>query len=131
MSDTAKKLYDVARHLNALNNKGKVKRFAGNENGYAKIIEIYRGCSIWLHHEKNGDLIIDLLISQNAQKENPPLCLKSTEKFKEFFGLLPTDSEWNHSIDTHNDHERYYVSVNSKKTNEIIKIAEKLKSEFS
>jgi len=133
MTDTSCKMFEIASHLSELNNDGKVKAFRGSEKGYAKVIEICRGCSIFVHHEKNDDLIIDLLVSHHAKEKKPPLCGNTIKKFKEFFGDLCkiSMSNWSHPINTQKDHERYYVDVNGKNTSEIIFIIERLKKEFA
>ena len=114
-----------------MNKDGKVKGFKGNEKGYAKVIEVCRGCSVWVHREKSDDLIIDLLVSPSANENNPTLCGNTIQKFKEFFDFSSKSSKWNHSIDTHKDHERHYVVVTEKSITEIIDIVENLKQKFA
>ena len=130
MSDTSSKMFEIARHFKELNKYGKVKGFKGNEKGYAKIIGICRGCSIWVHHEKNDNLIINLLVSPSARENNATLCSNTIKKFQKFFDFSINQSIWNHSIDTYKDHERLYVVVSEKNTSEIIDIVERLKKEF-
>ena len=131
MNITASKLFEVAKHLHDLNKNGQVKGFSSNENGYAKIIQLCRGCSIWVHHEKNDELIIDLLISPSAKEKQSDLCRDVVRKFQEFFDFTSKKSNWNHSIDTHNDHDRYYVVVTNKEPVEIIYIVETIKKKFA
>ncbi len=127
----AEKLYLVADHLHELNSKGKVKGFSGNENGYAKIIQIIRGCSVWIHHEKNNELIIDLMVSPPAFEKRPLECEESIALFKDYFGFLIENSGWTHCIDKHNDYDRYYVVVSNLSVDKIINHTEKLKEIFA
>ena len=127
MTTNQSKLFDVAKHLGDLNKQGCVKGFNGNENGYAKIIQICRGCSIWIHHELNETLIIDLLISPSAQKSYPEKCSRAVRLFKEFFSFSVDNSKWIHAIDTQNEHDRYYVNATDLSTEEIIKTCNEIK----
>src|SRR4030042_3192087 len=125
--NNSEKLYLVANHLNELNSNGKVKCFSGNENGYAKIKQIVRGCSLWLHHEKNGELIIDLMISPSVLEKKPLECEESLRLFKEYFGFSVKYSEWQHSLDKHKKYDRYYVVISGLRVEEIINHTKKLK----
>ena len=129
MSETAHKMFEIAKYLDELKD-GKVKGFKGNEKGYAKIIEICRGCSIWLHHEKSDNLIIDLLISPSAKEKNSVTCKDTVEKFKNFFDFAHNESEWRHSIDKRQNHDRYYVVVTEKNTSELIDLVKKIERKF-
>ena len=75
-------------------------------------------------------MIIDLLVSPSAKEYNPTLCSNTVKKFQNFFDFSIDKSNWNHAIDTHKDHERYYVIVTEKSTSELIDIVERLKKEF-
>ncbi|WP_170180251.1 hypothetical protein [Desulfoglaeba alkanexedens] len=46
INTSGKKMFEIAGHLKELDKYGKVKGLQGNEKGYAKIIEICRGCSV-------------------------------------------------------------------------------------
>ena len=129
--DVSEKLYHIATYLGELNSKGNVKGFSGNEKGYAKIKQIVRGCSVWVHHEKNGELIIDLMISPAALEKNPAESDQSVKLFKKYFGFSVKNSLWQHSIDKHNDHDRYYVVVSNHEVKEIINHIEKLKEIYA
>ena len=131
MISASDKIVEIAGHLKDLNKYGKVKGLQGNENGYAKVIEILRGCSVWVHHLHNDDLIIDLMVSHTAHKKNPALCDSAVKKFEDFFGGSVKKTKWNHSIDQHSEYERHYVVVNEKKTAELIDIVNNLKKIFA
>jgi hypothetical protein len=134
MISASDKIFEIAGHLKDLNKYGKVKGLDGNEKGYAKVIEIFRGCSVWVHHLHNDDLIIDLMVSHTAHKKNPALCDSSVKKFEDFFGGSGGSvkkTKWTHSIDQHYEYERHYVVMNDKKTAEIIDIVDNLKKIFA
>ncbi|GAB4174097.1 MAG: hypothetical protein Tsb0017_11610 [Geothermobacteraceae bacterium] len=94
MSLIEQKMYNIASHLNELNSAGKVKGFQGNEKGYAKVHQIKSGCSIWVHHLIDDRLIIDLLISPNAQKNHSEKCKTSKEIFNSFFVEKAISTTW-------------------------------------
>ena len=131
MATNQSKLHELAKHLNDLNKYGQVKGFQGNENGYAKIVQICRGCSVWFHNEKNGKLIIDLLISPSAQSTHPQKCNKAVEIFKDLFSFSVDNSKWSHSIDSRNEHARYFIDVSGIEVDELIKMADKIKKIFA
>jgi len=131
MDSNQAKLFEVAKHLGDLNKQGCVKGFSGNENGYAKIIQICRGCSVWIHYELNGTLIIDLLISQPAKKTSPDKCSHAVRLFKELFSFSVENSKWTHSIDTHNECDRYYVNATNLSIKELINTCEEIKRVFA
>ncbi len=124
------KLYEIAKYLKDLNKKGKVKGFKGNENGYAKIRQIVPGCSIWIHLEKNEDLIVDLLVSPSAKERNYSKCQSAINNFKSHFQMGLKESSWNHSIDSYRDHERYYAIINDLKLEQIFIEVDKIKQKF-
>lgn len=123
------KMYLIAKYLGELNDDGNVKGFKGNENGYAKVLEIKRGCALWVHHLKEDRLIIDLMITDTAGSKYPELSRKAVEQFKNFFNYMSGDVPWTHSMKTINA-ERYYVDITDLKIEEIKKVIDKLKSEF-
>lgn len=125
------KLIEIARHLGELNKKGQVKGFKGNEKGYAKVKQIMVGCSIWVHHEKNGDLIIDLLVSPSAKEKNETKCENTVKKFEDHFGFNLSEGPWSHSIDDYQNHDRYFVIINNLSLEEILGETEKLKIKFA
>lgn len=110
-SSTEEKMLSIAKNLNQLNKQGKVKSFQGNEKGYAKVIEIKRGCSIWVHHLKDDRLIIDLMISESAQSKYPEISRETINKFKDCVNCFTEEEPWQHSIDTKVNAKRYYVDV--------------------
>lgn len=129
--DNQKKLFEIASHLGELNKNGQVKGFRGNEKGYAKVKQIMVGCSIWVHHEKNDDLIIDLLVSPSAKEKHETKCKNAVKKFKDHFSFDLSEGQWSHSIDDYQDHDRYFVVVNQKSLEEILAEIEILKIKFA
>ena len=131
MKSNQTKLYEVSKYLGDLNKQGCVKGFSGNENGYAKIFQVRRGCSVWIHNELNGVLIIDLLISPSAQRTYPEKCTRAVHLFKKFFKFHVDSSKWSHCIDTQNNHDRYFVDVSKLSTKELFDICDKIKQIFA
>jgi len=81
------KMYQIASYLNELNANDKVKGFTANEYGYAKVVQVKPGLSVWVHHLKDDKLIIDLLCSEKAKK----LYHEEYDKSKNVFKLTYRD----------------------------------------
>ena len=79
------KMYRVAKELNDLNQKGKVKSFTANSKGYSKILGIERGCAIWFQHQNDDTLTIDLLISKPAENKYPIACENAKKEIRQIF----------------------------------------------
>ena len=105
------KLYLAAKKVDGLNKAGKVKGFSGNENGYAKILQIKRGCDVWIHHLKNNKLIIDLLTTPSASERYPEQVDEAVKLFKEFAGEKLEEDTFNHSINKNSFASRYFIDV--------------------
>lgn len=120
------KLYLAAKKVNDLNKSGNVKGFSGNENGYAKIAQIKPGCAIWIHHLKNDQLIIDLLISETAANRYPLETNTALEKFKNFSGDKFKSAEFEHSINQNSKSDRFYIDVTTHTFDQIAVIIDKL-----
>lgn len=125
------KIHSIAEQLGELNSKGQVKSFNGNENGYAKIFQIYKGCSIWVHYFKNEKLVLDLMVSRAAKEKKPKVCSDSVKIFKEYFGALIMEYPWAHSINTDQEYDVYGVDVSNLPVNAIHEHAENLKRKFA
>jgi predicted RNA-binding protein associated with RNAse of E/G family len=52
------------------------------------------------------------------------------EGFKDFFNFMTDSVSWQHSVDLKNNAQRYYVDVTKMPLDQIIKVLNKLKSEF-
>ncbi|OQY11496.1 MAG: hypothetical protein B6I30_06635 [Desulfobacteraceae bacterium 4572_187] len=130
MTDTINyKMYEISKYLGELNAKGKIKKFA-REKGYAKVLQIRRGCSIWVHHLNDDRLIIDLQITKAAGNRYPDYVAGSVELFEDFFKNA-TDSEgWQHPIDERNA-QRYLVDVSKKPLDDILNTLRKIRERFS
>jgi hypothetical protein len=128
-SSIESKMYSIAKYLDELNPDGKVKGFKGNEKGYAKILEIKRGCALWVHHLKDDRMIIDLMITDAAGNKYPEIAKQVKEKFEDFFNYMSNDESWVHSMNT-TDALRFYVDITNLQFDEIVKVIVKLKSEF-
>lgn len=128
-SSIESKMFSIAKYLDELNPDGNVKGFKGNEKGYAKILEIKRGCALWVHHLKDDRMIIDLMITDAAGNKYPEIAKQMKEKFEDFFNYLSNDVPWMHSMNT-TDALRIYVDITKLQFDEILKVIEKIKSEF-
>ena len=89
MTQTALKLYEVAKHLNELNKDGKVKGFKGNEERICQNhSDMSRVFLFGFITKKNDDLIIDLLISPSAFDKSQVKCETAVKTFKNHFGFF-------------------------------------------
>lgn len=123
------KMYEIAKFLGELNAMGEVKGFSGNEKGYAKILQIKRGCSIWIHHLQDDSLVLDLMVSENASYRHPDITSVEIEKFKQFFKNDLNMGLWEHSIDE-NRAERYFIDIGIMETDEIKKLINRIIEHF-
>jgi hypothetical protein len=127
----SEKLHAIAKSLNELKDTGAVKGRKGNEHGYAKILQIKTGCSIWIHHWHDDRLAIDLLISQPALSRYPSECESSINTFKELFTDMVETKPWSHHDGRSKEHETYYIDVSKKTEGEILKLIDLIKSKYS
>lgn len=123
-------MYRVAKGLNDLNEKGKVKSYTANSKGYANIFEIERGCTIWINHRHDDSLTIDLLISKPAENKYPIACKNAKKRFDEFFDNKATRCRWESKPKDRSTHTRHYVDVSKLSDGEILSTAKKLASFF-
>lgn len=124
-----KKMFAIAESLNELNDRGEVKGFSGNERGYAKVLEIKRGCVIWVHHLNDDRLIIDLMVSEAAAGRYSEITTIAISRFKDFFNFMFAKESWKHSMGSNNS-ERYYIDVSEIQLEEILKIVNKIRLNF-
>lgn len=121
------KMRSVAAYLGELNEKNEVKGYSKNNYGHAKVIQVKPGCSVWVHHTFENSLIIDLLISPNAQKKYSHKCDGAVEKFKAFFDNVPKKEAWYHADKPDVEHDMYPVDVTDKDEQEIFTVLSELK----
>lgn len=98
----AQKMYLIAKQVNDLNAKAKVKAQTGNEKGYAKLFSINSGCRVWAHHTHDDKLIVDLMYTASAEDKHPDLVKVAVATFEQLAkdsGYLVSQSQWEHSID--------------------------------
>lgn len=80
----ARKMHLIARQVNDLNSKGKVKAQTGNEKGYAKLFSINNGCRVWAHHTLDDKLIVDLMFTESAEDKHPDVVKAAVATFERF-----------------------------------------------
>lgn len=124
-------MYSIAKYLNYLNKEGAVKSFSGNENGYAKVLEMTRGCCVWVHHMKNDHLTINLRITPAAESRYPLICENAVNKFRDFFHNQTPKDTWQHNIDSAYKAKRYSFDITDKSEDEIFELIGNLISVFS
>lgn len=130
MVKSDEELFKIAEYLGDLNDQGGIKGFCGNEKGYAKIIQICKGCSIWVHRELDDKLIINLLISPSAKENYPYECKVAVEDFYEIFSPNVNKSKWVHATDKNIEHDRYIFDVTDKSSADIISSIDEIHSYF-
>jgi hypothetical protein len=121
-------MHFFAGYLNQLNRKGKVKRFSINEKGYAKVVDIRPGCSIWLHHV-DYSLYVSLRISQTAQKRYPAVCVEAAKRFQKFFDNKTVVDTWRHGLNPRTL-ERHHIEITTWTDSAILKTIDRLKESF-
>lgn len=131
MSTIEGKMYFIAKRYNYLNDKGKVKARRGNEKGYAKIKDIVRGCSLFVHHMNNDHLIINLLVSPAAKTRYEIVCNKAVDAFKKHFQSDVQSTPWEHSMGGGNVYDRYIVDVTKKDLPELLIMIEEVRNKLA
>jgi len=127
-----KRMHAHASYLNDLNPKGMVKVFAGNEKGYASIVNLKRGLNIYVHHTLEDQLTIDLLITEAA--ENDKIAVeKAISKFNQFQfnDKKIRERVWQHSSNKNDKRRQYYFDVTDLSDEDIRKIFDKIREEFA
>jgi len=131
MVKTEDKMYFIAKHFKWLNDKGRVKAIKGNEQGYAKIKDIVRGCSLCVHHINNGQLIINLLVSSTAKSRYEVACSKAVDVFKNHFQSDVVYTQWESSMSDGRVYDRYYADVTNKQIPEILQMIEEVRNKLA
>lgn len=130
MLSIEQKLYQVAKHFNDLNSKGKVKGFSANERGYARIKKVVNGCDLLVHHLKNGNFIIDVMVSPTALVKNEQACRRAISIFKNYFEGSAEHDKWEHAIGKSDPWDRCFCDVTSNDLPEIIRIVDELQDKL-
>lgn len=130
-SSIANRMYNISEYLGDLSEKGKVKAYKKNEHGYAKVVEIKKGCSVWVHHLLNGTLIIDLLISPAAQSKNAEACNSAIRDFSCFFDKNPLKGPWYHADKPDTEHTRYSIEVTHESDQKIFMLLKNIRKFYA
>ena len=130
MPTNEEKMFQVAESLGQLNANGQVKCFSVNEKGYARVLDIIRGCSICVHHLHDNTLIINLSVTPTAQRLYAEIVKNAILIFKNSFNIPVLKKEWNHAIDDNNSAEMYYVDVSDMSLDKIQEKLGQIKTNF-
>lgn len=115
----AAKMKMIARHVNDLNLRGAVKAMTGNEKGYATLVSIIRGCSVWVHHTRpdhpiGEKLILDLMFTTSAESKYPDVVKTAQATFEQFVEAsgysVSAHPDWKHSILSSGKRKQYYLN---------------------
>jgi|GEM_PF-2313114 hypothetical protein len=130
----AKKMYLIAKQVNDLNAKGKVKAQTGNEKGYAKLFSISNGCRVWAHHTRDDKLIVDLMYTAIAADRHPDVVTAAVATFERFAkdsGVQVSQAPWLHSIDKDKpERKQYFFEIGSMEDDAIGELVEKVRIAF-
>lgn len=130
----AQKMHLIAKHVNDLNSKEKVKAQTGNERGYAKLFSINNGCRVWAHHTRDNKLIVDLMFTQSAEDKHPEVvkaAVATFERFAKDSGYLVSRSEppWQHSIDK-SERTQLFFEITTVGDEAIVELVDKIRNAF-
>ena len=128
----AQKMYLIAKQVNDLNAKGKVKAQTGNEKGYAKLFSINNGCRVWAHHTRDDKLIIDLMFTKSAEDKHPNVVKAAVATFERFAndsGYQISRIPWEHSIDK-SERTRDFFEITTAEDDVIMDIVDKVMIAF-
>ena len=128
----AQKMLLIARQVNDLNSKGKVKAQTGNEKGYAKLFSINNGCRVWVHHTRHVKLIIDLMFTGSADDKHPDVVRAAVATFEQFAkdsDYIVSRRLWQHSIDK-SERQQYFVEITTVGDEAIAELVDKVRAAF-
>jgi hypothetical protein len=130
----AQKMYLIAKQVNDLNAKGKVKAHTGNEKGYAKLFSINNGCRVWAHHTRDDKLIVDLMYTASADDKHPDVvkaAVATFEQFAEDSGYQVSQVPWQHSIDKDKpERKQYFFEITTVGDDAIGELVDKVRIAF-
>jgi hypothetical protein len=130
----ARKMYLIAKQVNDLNAKGKVKAQTGNEKGYAKILSINNGCRVWAHHTRDDKIILDLMYTASAEDRHPKVVKAAVDTFERFAkdsGYQVSQVPWQHSIDKEKpERKQYFIEIGSLEDEAIGELVDKVRIAF-
>jgi hypothetical protein len=124
------KLFRAAKYLNDLNPDGRVKT-SSNDKGYARILQIETGCTIWLQHLRNDQLTIGLMVTKNAAEKHAAITNRAIKKFEEFAEGQNKIDEFVHAINSGDRRRKYYLEVTNFPSAQIEMLIEKLLDSFA
>jgi len=127
------KMHLLASHVNDLNAAGKVKAMSKNEKGYAKVFAINSGCRVWIHHDLNDRIVLDLMVTKSGRLTSPDAVNFAVTKFSQFTkdaGYELSHLVWKHAINKTDIRDQYYFDVSNRTVETIIELIEKLKATF-
>jgi hypothetical protein len=127
----------IAKQVNDLNSKGRVKAMTGNEKGYAKLVSVNNGCRVWAHHTRaekliDEKLIIDLMFTESAEGKHPDVVKEAVATFERFAkdsGYQVSQSQWKHSIEK-SKRAQYFFEITTVGDDAILELVEKVRIAF-
>jgi len=114
MFSTEDKMYQLAKHYGDLNSKGKVKGFSANEKGYARVMDIVRGCTLLVLHTNDGELKISLLITSTSLSKHEATCQIAVMIFNSFPNIDVKKEKWKHAL-VNDERDQYSIYVTKRK----------------
>ena len=129
----AQKMYLIAKQVNDLNTKGKVKAQTGNEKGYAKLLSINNGCRVWAHHTLDDKLILDLMFTKSAASTHPDVVKTAVATFDRFAkdsGYSVSHCPWQHSISVSDTRQQHYFEITTVGDEAIVELVDKVRIAF-
>ena len=121
-------LYEVAKELGDLNEKGQVKGFSANEQGYLTAISITPGCRVYLSCTHSDRLKLFLTVTRSAVNKTFEDAVEAVEKFNEFFDHRSKASIFRHSFDPEHVRFSYEVDLTTFSARTILSVIMDLKN---
>lgn len=131
--EISKKMYMIASQVNYLNAAGEVKAYTGHQKGYAKIVAINSGCSVFAQHTLTNKLTIDLLVTKPAALKWPlrrDLAVTTFETFAKDNGYNLSKGSWQHSVTATDIRQRHTFDISNESFQTISALIERLKLSF-
>ena len=121
-------LYEVAKELGDLNEKGQVKGFSANEKGYLTAITVTSGCRVYVCCTHSDRLKLYMTVTRSALNKDFESVTVAVDKFNDFFDHRTKACTFRHAFDLKDVRLMYEVDVTPFSAQTILSLLRDLKN---
>jgi hypothetical protein len=121
-------LFEVAKELGDLNEKGQVKGFSANEQGYVTAISITPGCRVYVCCTHSDRLKLYMTVTRSALDKDFQQVTVAVDKFNAFFDHRTRACTFRHAFDLKDVRLMYEVDVTQFSAQTILSLLRDLKN---